>query len=91
MALVADTALNHHSLTHSLFKSCVWKARNEVKKERKTRTPGDLRNSFLGLLGFRGKVDLSRFTEERFKRFWVINNSVFEKRNASFVFVAHRR
>ena len=48
----------------SLFKSCVWRARNEVKMERKTRTSVNLVNSFLGLLEFRGKVDLSRFTKE---------------------------
>ena len=45
-------------------------------------------DSFLGLLEFRGKVDLSRFSREKFKRLWSCNNAIFEERNDSFLFIA---
>ena len=45
-----------------LFKSCVWRARNEVKMERKTRTSVNLVNSFLGLLGEGGPFQIHQGT-----------------------------
>ena len=40
-----------------LFKYCVWKGRNEVEKEGKSRSGVDMLSSFLALLKFRGKAD----------------------------------
>ena len=70
----------------SLFKHgyCVWKGRNEVKKEGRNRSGGDILSSFLALLGFRGKTDLYRFTVETFSRYWTVNNAIFQERNEEF-------
>ena len=69
-----------------LFKYCVWKGRNEVEKEGKSRSGVDMLSSFLALLKFRGKADSYRFTVETFKRYWVVNNAIFQERNQEFLF-----
>ena len=69
-----------------LFKYCVWKGRNEVEKEGKSRSGADMLNSFLALLKFREKVDLYRFTAEMFRKYWAVNNTIFQERNQEFLF-----
>ena len=69
-----------------LFKYCVWKGRNEVEKEGKSRSGVDILSSFLALLRFRGKADLYCFTVETFRRYWTINNAIFQERNQEFLF-----
>jgi hypothetical protein len=74
-------------LVWAIYKQSVWTVRNLVKKERRIQTPADILTIFTASLKFRFLVDLKRFKEAEFKKYWDHRGALCSQVNEDWQFV----